>query len=111
MGALFAEAGLVGFAIGLPFSGMASSLSDAPAAAAAVSVVGTLVSVTITLVLFPLFLLSAMAADSAWLPLALPKVMRTMSRHWQPWCLFYLLAGGVTGVWLVATVVSGVLSF
>ncbi len=100
---LLTEAALIGALVWVPFSWL-SSVN--PVTAPLVSAVGTLVSVFVALVIFPIFLLSAMAAGSAWLPLAISKVTGTMGAQWLVWLLFYLETGAITVAWCAVTVAS-----
>ncbi len=57
-----------------------------------------------TLVLFPWFLLGGLAADGAWVPLAVRHVMRTFPALAVQWGFFYLQTGAIALVWTLVTV-------
>lgn len=50
--------------------------------------------------LFPILLLSAMEADSFFVPYS-PAVLRTLGEFWQGWLMFYLLTTGMFALWVV----------
>ena len=62
-----------------------------------------LASVVTTLVVFPVFLLSALTAGSTWLPMALGQVLRTMGSRWRQWCFFYLAVAAIAVGWAAVT--------
>ncbi|MGD0517465.1 MAG: hypothetical protein ABSA26_08025 [Thermoguttaceae bacterium] len=71
--ALVSQAGIVGYAMQL----VCSSDSWLPMAAG-------------TLAVFPPVLLGALAADGAWAPLAIGKILQSFFQVGWAWCLFYL---------------------
>lgn len=58
-----------------------------------------------TLAAFPLVLLGALAADSAWVPLSILTVLRSLKTHWRAWCFFYLVTGAMAAGWWILTTV------
>lgn len=71
--ALLMQAGLVGYVVELV------SFSDS-----------WLPMIAVTFAVFPLVLLGALAADGAWAPLAIGKVLLSLVQVWWAWGLFYL---------------------
>jgi len=58
----------------------------------------------VTWVLLPWVLLGSLAANGAWLPLAVGEVARTFPALWGQWALFYLQITPIALVWVVLTV-------
>jgi hypothetical protein len=56
-----------------------------------------------TLAAFPLVLLGALAADGAWVPLAIGAVLRSLRRHCWAWALFYLETTPLVVGWTLLT--------
>jgi hypothetical protein len=92
LGALALQAGLVGYAIKL----VCGSDSWLPMA------VGTLA-------VFPLVLLGALAADAAWVPLAIGKTLQSSFLTGLAWILFYAITTPMIAAWawLVITQLNG----
>ncbi len=90
--ALAAQAGIIGYALEL----VCSTDSWLP------MVVGTVA-------VFPLVLLGALAADGAWVPLAIGKTLQSFFQAGWAWGLFYLETTPMIAVWtwLVKTQLAG----
>ena len=63
--------------------------------------IGPAASLISSVVLFPVLLLSAMEADSFFMPLSLP-VLGTLTRCWRAWGMFYLLTTAMLVGWIAA---------
>lgn len=50
---------------------------------------------------FPILLLSAMEADSFFVPYS-PVVLATLRHYWHGWLAFYLIVGAMLGLWIFA---------
>jgi hypothetical protein len=53
------------------------------------------------LLVFPILLLSAMEADSFFVPYS-PVVLATLRHYWHGWLAFYLIVGAMLGTWIFA---------
>lgn len=56
-----------------------------------------------TLAVFPQVLLGALAADGAWVPIAIPTVLRSLVRNPLAWAFFYLETSVLIVVWTSLT--------
>jgi hypothetical protein len=56
-----------------------------------------------TFLAFPLVLLGALAADGAWVPMAIVTVLRSLFQVWWAWGLFYLETGAMALGWTLLT--------
>ena len=59
--------------------------------------------VVTTYVLFPMVLPGALAADGAWVPLAIGTVLRSLVQVWWAWGLFFLEITPMAVVWTILT--------
>jgi hypothetical protein len=59
--------------------------------------------VVATYVVFPMVLLGALAADGAWVPLAIGTVLRSLVQVWWAWGLFFLEITPMAVVWTILT--------
>jgi hypothetical protein len=84
--ALGLQAAVVGFAVQI----LSNSDSWLP------MVVGTFAA-------FPLVLLGALAAEGAWVPLAIATVLRSLVALWWAWGLFYLQTAALAVGWVLLT--------
>jgi hypothetical protein len=85
--ALVAQAGLAGYAVQL----LAPTRSWLP-------------MIAVTYAVFPVVLLGALAADGAWLPLAIGAVLRSMVQKSWAWALFYFEMTPMVVAWSYITV-------
>ncbi len=56
-----------------------------------------------TFVAFPFILLGALAADGAWVPIAIGMVLRSFVQVWWAWALFFLEITPMVVVWTLLT--------
>ena len=63
-------------------------------------------SVIGTLAAFPLVLLGALAADSAWVPLKILPVLRSLPSLWWAWVIFYLSTTAMMIGWMMLAMVG-----
>ncbi len=54
-------------------------------------------------VAFPIILLGSLAADNAWLPLAIWPVLRSLRPLWRQWALFYVETAGLIVAWMLVS--------
>jgi hypothetical protein len=59
--------------------------------------------VAVTYLVFPLVLLGALAADGAWVPMAIGKALLSLVQAWHAWILFYLQVVPMAAGWWYVT--------